>query len=258
MKRQHTVTASEKEVAVMKSSSVACYHKQLNGWKPFTLIELLVVIAIIAILAAMLLPALSAARERARSSSCASNLKNIGTYQNMYADANKEYFTPIYTSYWANDSRVWSQRLWEDVGGGKGSDKNRIFFCPSLDNPVENAFYSSTSYGMRAYNADILNIHNRQIMEDPTLAAYIHDSALKKSDGSLEGNYIIYNRLNHQSSGTIHLRHGKSFNSLFADGHVAAETKDTPAALEFKDYVKNQSNASYWGPYTNKISFIEN
>jgi len=57
----------------------------------FTMMSRLVVIAIIAILAAMLLPALSAARERARSASCLSKLKQIGTAEFMYSGQNKDY-----------------------------------------------------------------------------------------------------------------------------------------------------------------------
>lgn len=109
----------------------------------FTLIELLVVIAIIAILAAILFPVFARAREKARQTSCLSNIKQIMTAWNMYANDYDGQFTHHVYNYGSPDGYWWYYPMYAYI------KNTQIFQCPSdeprgfVNDPMEEC-----SYGM--------------------------------------------------------------------------------------------------------------
>ena len=210
------------------------FPKRAN--RGFTLIELLVVIAIIGILAAILFPVFARARENARRTSCASNLKQIGLGWIQYVQDYDERVVPTLSdpaNYGPSKRFYWYGSV---TGSGATAVLNeaegllqpymksgQVQACPSFTKSVNPSFgrtgYAYNDTYLSRYNATYSEVNPAHLSEIdfPSQTVAFADSA-RLNGTDLEAN--IYLSPPSAEYSNFHARHLETGNVLYCDGHV--------------------------------------
>ncbi|MEN6305057.1 MAG: DUF1559 domain-containing protein [Armatimonadia bacterium] len=186
----------------------------------FTLIELLVVIAIIAILAAILFPVFAKAREKARQSSCLSNLKQLGTAEAMY----EQDYDEMTASYSSHPGQA-AQYTFVDMLAPYIKN-TQLFECPS-----SSARYYGTTSHSGSYGSNITSVVNNQLgrpylycyratasFQYPAETMIFADSLATTSTPSTASVSIRYNSVTGAFDSVTKL-HNEGSNVTYLDGH---------------------------------------
>lgn len=195
---------------------------QSDAQQKFTLVELLVVIAIIAVLAAMLLPALSKARQKAVSARCVSNLKQLGLVFHSYLSEFDDWVIAPHTTsmgdtYW---ERVMGRYMELEKEVKAPVAKRRINNCPA-----------DTMYDGRGYTLVYCWSYSVNYYASWTAPFGQLMPQVKKPSQSFllaEGEYFYVSNNTLTGITSVKPRHGGSANFLFFDFHVSSSKMPYP------------------------------
>jgi prepilin-type N-terminal cleavage/methylation domain-containing protein/prepilin-type processing-associated H-X9-DG protein len=198
--------------------------------KGFTLIELLVVIAIIAILAAILFPVFARAREKARQTTCLSNLKQLQLANMMYAqDYDERYVTtysyaPYPVLYWWVDllyPYTKNYQLVECPSGGFAYGYNAANYRPVLP-PLGTLSYTIPNI-KNDVNHNVITSQSgakMAVIAEPANCIMMCDATRHELYTGGTPNYRLLDVIDGGSASGVAKRHNDGFNVAFADGHA--------------------------------------
>ena len=211
-----------------------------RGKRRFTLIELLIVIAIVAILAAILLPALQAARARSHRAECLSNLRQVLNLHLLYADNCRGVFCLA----WDKRLNQWDAGyLYKGPGilargvRGASAASERVFSCPDAGNMLHFNRSRTAQYAGYGYNylLSFRNVDDRPpnyrpiklgTVTNPASVCVVAEAACF-SDGMAAPTAFLYNP-GSGKGGYADFRHDGNCNAGFVDGHAAARSDFAP------------------------------